>query len=626
MQGARLSRPRSGRVGEEPAPRSSLAAALCGPPPAAAGPAWLERQDSRPTGRTPKPRRSRSTRPATRPPSGAGSTAPTTSIQSATRPAGGSWSAPVDLSAPGEEAQSPAAGGRRRRATRPPSGPGSTAPNPAPNPSCRAPPAPPGAAGARRSTSRPAGRNAELPQVAVDGSGAAVAIWRSFDGNNFVIQAASRPAGGGWDGPADLSATGHDGMDPRLALDAAGDATAVWSRFNGAKPASHSVIQAASRLAGGAWEEAVDISDPAQNAQTPAVSVDGSGTVTAVWSRFDGSDFIVQAASDPGGAAGGKRLTSRGRAAAHSPPPSPSTPRERRSRSSRGPTASAGRSSRSPHGPRPAAPGKRRPTSRRWKEQRLPPRSRSTTRGRRSRSGCGRTVLRRSSPGRSGPPGLVAAGGRSLRNWEPGRANRRSSSTQAATASPPGSSRTARRTSSRPVAFDGAPPALRSLSIPTAATVRRPVGFSVAPFDVWSAIGPIGWSFDDGTECRRRRRQSHLHGGRRPHRHRHRRRRPGQRGEPHRLGHRLPRRPRRALRIRPRAAGPVGLRCPSPAGCGGQVRLNVIERVGRHGRRFRAGAAQFEMPGVDSATLAVPLSQGRPPLCARRRRRGSRRS
>ena len=45
--------------------------------------------------------------------------------------------------------------------------------------------------------------------------------------------------------------------------------------------------------------------------------------------------------------------------------------------------------------------------------------------------------------------------------------------------------------------FDGASPQLRGLSIPAAATMGQPVAFSVSPFDVWSAIASIAWSFGD---------------------------------------------------------------------------------------------------------------------------------
>jgi hypothetical protein len=41
-----------------------------------------------------------------------------------------------------------------------------------------------------------AGQNAFNPEVAVDAQGNAIAVWRRFDGTNFIVQAAVRAAGG----------------------------------------------------------------------------------------------------------------------------------------------------------------------------------------------------------------------------------------------------------------------------------------------------------------------------------------------------------------------------------------------------------------------------------------------
>lgn len=587
---------------------AAVAAALCVPSIAAAAPAWLQRQDLSAHGEN-----------AGGPQIALDAAGDAVAvwrrfdgadyvIQSATRPAGGAWSAPVDLSATGEEARSPqlavdAAGDAVAVWT-------------------RFNGAETGSKSVVQSAFRPAGagwsapvdlsaadRNAELPQVALDGSGAAAAIWRSFDGNNFIVQAASRPPGGGWGGPVDLSAPGHDGMDPRLAIDAAGDATAVWSRFNGAKPTSHSVIQAATRIAGGAWGEPVDVSDPAQNAQTPAVAVDAAGSATAVWSRFDGSDYIVQAASQgPGGAWGAAAdLSGTGRSSL--------TPALAVDSSGAAVAvfARANGLNRSivQAASRPSAAGA-------WEAPvdlssleavAVTPEVAIDDAGEAIAvwlytNGTPTVVTASARPAGGGWPAPVSLSELGTSSIEPEIALDPAGNGLAAWVFEESAQDVVQA-----VGFDGAPPELRSLSIPASATVRRPAGFSVAPFDVWSAIGPIGWSFDDGT---------------------------GADGAavthtfkslgPHtvtvsssdllgnatsltgsvtvyagaRAGHDALVRGRRAR---------LFLRCPSPAGCGGQVRLNVIERVGRHGRRLRAGAAAFEMPAVESATLSVRLTR-----------------
>src|SRR5207245_2126632 len=60
-------------------------------------------------------------------------------------------------------------------------------------------------------------------RAAVGPAGNAVVVWTE-DG---VVRAASRPAGGAWSAPATLSPVG---VLPRVGLDAAGSAIAVWRR------------------------------------------------------------------------------------------------------------------------------------------------------------------------------------------------------------------------------------------------------------------------------------------------------------------------------------------------------------------------------------------------------------
>jgi hypothetical protein len=136
------------------------------------------------------------------------------------------------------------------------------------------------------------GHDATEPQIAVDGSGATVAVWARSDGSHTIIQATSRPSGGTWAPAVDLSATGRDAQEPQVAVDGAGDAVAVWSRNNG----SHWVIQAAIRSPAGAWSAARDLSDSERSALEPQVAIDSGGRAVAVWSRFDGFANRVQSA------------------------------------------------------------------------------------------------------------------------------------------------------------------------------------------------------------------------------------------------------------------------------------------------------------------------------------------
>ena len=67
----------------------------------------------------------------------------------------------------------------------------------------------------------------------IDPQGSATAVWRRSNGANFIVQGATRPAGGPWQAPVDLSAVGQSTADPQVAVDPTGRATAVWSRYGG---------------------------------------------------------------------------------------------------------------------------------------------------------------------------------------------------------------------------------------------------------------------------------------------------------------------------------------------------------------------------------------------------------
>jgi hypothetical protein len=134
--------------------------------------------------------------------------------------------------------------------------------------------------------------DAVAPQVAMDASGEAIAVWSRFcpstaQGCVWTEQAASHPAGGAWTRPVTLAMVGHDNNRthrPQLAVDAHGDALAVWPRFN---RAGHQAIEAVSRPAGGTWTRPVNLSPAGQHAQDPQVAMAMDGRAIVVWSTSD---------------------------------------------------------------------------------------------------------------------------------------------------------------------------------------------------------------------------------------------------------------------------------------------------------------------------------------------------
>lgn len=137
--------------------------------------------------------------------------------------------------------------------------------------------------------------NSQAPQIAVDGDGDATVVWESYGGTNrLLVQSVSRPAGGAWQAPVTIGEVKTMmAPEPWVAVDADGNATAVWKTFD--------VIQAASRPVGEGWQPATPISDPEAEAYVPQAAVNADGDVTAVWMEADDSNYVVRGAFRPVG-------------------------------------------------------------------------------------------------------------------------------------------------------------------------------------------------------------------------------------------------------------------------------------------------------------------------------------
>jgi len=138
-----------------------------------------------------------------------------------------------------------------------------------------------------------AGLNAFKPQVAIAPDGATTVTWERFNGINGIIQAAIRPAGQNTFGPPqDLSATDQDAFEPQVAIAPDGATTVTWRRSSGI----NSIIQAATRPAGqNTFGTPQDLSATGQNAGSPQVAIAPDGATTVTWARSNGSNFIIQA-------------------------------------------------------------------------------------------------------------------------------------------------------------------------------------------------------------------------------------------------------------------------------------------------------------------------------------------
>jgi hypothetical protein len=94
----------------------------------------------------------------------------------------------------------------------------------------------------------PSGPSGSAPQIASDGHGSIVAVWRELDGDDSAIRAAVKPAGEDWDASKTISRPAPETESPVVAMDANGNAVAVWNRSSNGHD---SAVQAAVRPAKG---------------------------------------------------------------------------------------------------------------------------------------------------------------------------------------------------------------------------------------------------------------------------------------------------------------------------------------------------------------------------------------
>ncbi len=209
---------------------------------------------------------------------------PNNSIQAATRPPGGSFGAPFDLSEPTENAVGPrlaigsdgSAAVTWRRVD-------------PPYFIVRAVTSAPGGSFGEPVDVSEAGGDAFEPEIAVGPDGAATAVWRRAG----IIQTSTRPSGGSFGTPVDISATGAE--SPQIAVGPDGAATVVWRRAG--------IIQASTRPAGGSFGTPSDLSESGENANGPTIAVGSDKTMIVAWRTGSGCDFstpcIIQSSTRP---------------------------------------------------------------------------------------------------------------------------------------------------------------------------------------------------------------------------------------------------------------------------------------------------------------------------------------
>lgn len=137
------------------------------------------------------------------------------------------------------------------------------------------------------------------PQVEVDDSGTATAVWAAQDGTTleWSLRASTHPVGGDWSSPVVLNAPAEviDEQDFDLAVGPGGDAVVAW-QLEG----SVELVRAVRRAPGGLWSSPATLSAPNDSSRDVAAGVDGAGNALVIW-RDTTLDDIVASTSLPGG-------------------------------------------------------------------------------------------------------------------------------------------------------------------------------------------------------------------------------------------------------------------------------------------------------------------------------------
>jgi PKD domain len=131
--------------------------------------------------------------------------------------------------------------------------------------------------------------NANAPKVAIDSAGEAIVVWEQSDVSNEVVEEATRPAAGtSFTTAVALSNPAEGAIQPSVAMNSEGDTAISWVHLG-----SSNVVQARVRPSDGKFSAAANLSGEGMNAEHPQVALDGHGNPTVIWAR----NFVIQYAN-----------------------------------------------------------------------------------------------------------------------------------------------------------------------------------------------------------------------------------------------------------------------------------------------------------------------------------------
>ena len=130
-----------------------------------------------------------------------------------------------------------------------------------------------------------------LPRVASDGNGNFMVAWHMADGSYDSVYSRNYTIASGW-GVQELveNDIGNSAQNPEVVFDNDGNAIAVWEQFTNLRNS----IWVNRYLPGIGWQtpillETSDVGD----ATSPKIAVNGSGNIIVVWEQFDGTNHNI---------------------------------------------------------------------------------------------------------------------------------------------------------------------------------------------------------------------------------------------------------------------------------------------------------------------------------------------
>ncbi len=129
--------------------------------------------------------------------------------------------------------------------------------------------------------------NGSVPDVALDASGNATAVWIQWDGAQYDAFASRFAPGTGWSPPGPIEPLPGDSYSPSVGVDPAGNVVAVWNHAPD--------IYANTYTPGLGWGTAGPIDSETGEARNPQVSVGPDGSAVAVWQQYDGTVYGIWA-------------------------------------------------------------------------------------------------------------------------------------------------------------------------------------------------------------------------------------------------------------------------------------------------------------------------------------------